>query len=62
MLQSTIKKIDESEGLEIFSTSYKTYGLHINQNNDVVGKEWIPNAKSVFLFGEFSKFLCSFPL
>jgi len=57
LLQSTIKKIDESEGLEIFTTSYKTYGLHVSQNNDVVGKEWIPNARSVFLFGEFNNWI-----
>ena len=58
MFQSTKNYIEESEGLDVFSTSYKTYGLHVNQDNHVIGKEWIPNARSVFLFGDFSKF-CS---
>ena len=35
--------------------SYKSYGLHVNQNTkEIFYKEWAPNAKKAFLVGEFN--------
>lgn len=39
-----------------FSQAYKYYGIHIQQDNSVVAREWAPGAVQVFLTGDFSKF------
>ena len=40
-------------GLDQLSQSYKTYGLH--QQDDIwVYKEWAPEAKSISIFGDFN--------
>ena len=37
-----------------FANSYKEMGVHINQNNDIIYKEYAPGAKAIALFGEFN--------
>lgn len=44
-----------SDSLDKFSTGYKTFGIHINEDNSVVAKEWAPGAVELFLTGDFSK-------
>ena len=44
-------------GLEKFTQSYKTFGGHVDENNNVHWLEWAPGAKSMFLRGDFSKLI-----
>jgi 1,4-alpha-glucan branching enzyme len=58
-----MKRIEESEGgLDNFSQAYKYYGIHTQQDNSVIAREWAPGAKEVFLTGDFSEFLLLFTL
>jgi len=41
-------------GLEKVARSYKKYGLNIQPNNDIQLMEWAPNAKAMYIFGEFN--------
>lgn len=43
------------ENLEQFTTAYKHFGIHIQDDNSVVAREWAPGAQEVFLTGDFSK-------
>lgn len=56
------KAISDCEGgLEKFSLSFKSFGIHIKEDNSVYCKEWAPRAHQLFLYGEFSKlYLVSF--
>jgi len=40
-------------GLETFAEGYKTFGL-LREKGGVTYREWLPNAKQVFLIGEFN--------
>lgn len=52
-----VEKIEEADGdLKRFSTAYKTFGIHIQDDNSVVAKEWAPGAQEVFLTGDFSTY------
>lgn len=54
-----VEKIEEGDGnLRQFTTAYKDFGIHIQDDNSVVAKEWAPGAQEVFLTGEFS--MCYF--
>ena len=47
--------IDEKEGgLATFSESYKRFGLNQRPNGDIECLEWVPNAESVYLVGDFN--------
>lgn len=53
--QAWIKMIDESEGgLEKFSKGYERFGFQVLPNNDVVYREWAPNASRAYLIGDFN--------
>uniref|UniRef100_A0A1A9WPN8 1,4-alpha-glucan branching enzyme n=1 Tax=Glossina brevipalpis TaxID=37001 RepID=A0A1A9WPN8_9MUSC len=55
ILQDWLNKIDKLEGgLEEFSQGYKYYGLHFNDDNSVVAREWAPGAKELYLTGDFN--------
>lgn len=41
-------------GIEKIARSYKRYGLHRLDNNDVVLLEWAPGAKGISIFGDFN--------
>ncbi len=43
------------EGLLKFTESYKRYGVHVEADNSVSCLEWAPNAKNIYLRGDFSK-------
>lgn len=54
--QNYIQQIDNYEnGLLKFTESYKTYGIHVDENNNIKCLEWAPAAKNVYLRGDFSK-------
>lgn len=51
-----LERLEIGDGsLEKFSTGYKTFGIHINEDNSVTAKEWAPGAQELFLTGDFSK-------
>lgn len=41
-------------GLDKFSHSYKTFGVHVDAKNNLTVLEWAPGAKNVWLRGEFN--------
>lgn len=45
---------NEPGGLDKFTRSYDTFGIHVLPDNSVHCKEWCPNAKGLFLWGEFN--------
>ena len=52
-----LENIEKHEnGLLKFTESYKTYGINIDQNNNVTVLEWAPSAKNMYLRGDFSRF------
>lgn len=52
-----LEKIEEGDGdLKSFTTAYKSFGIHIQDDNSVVAKEWAPGAQEVFLTGDFSTY------
>ena len=49
--------IEQHEGgYEKFSQGYKTFGLNVGPNNEIVYREWAPNAETAHLIGDFSAF------
>lgn len=59
-----IKKLEQIESaeksLEQFSKSYLRFGFNVGPTGDVSFREWAPNAKEAYLFGEFSITLITF--
>lgn len=50
-----LKRIDELGGIDEFCRSYKSYGLHLNPNdNSIEGIEWAPGAEDLFIKGDFN--------
>ena len=41
-MAKTIKSIDATEGLDFFTMSYKSFGLHVMADNSIQGLEWAP--------------------
>jgi len=55
-------ELQEKEGgLEKFAEGYKTFGL-VRQGDGVTYREWLPNARQVFLAGEFNNWSNDTPL
>lgn len=55
LFKTYMDKIDQYEnGLLKFTESYKTYGIHVDNKNNVTMLEWAPGAKNVYLRGDFS--------
>jgi len=46
-------------GFDNFTMGYLKFGFHVGPGNEVVYREWAPNAKEAFLIGDFSKFSLS---
>ena len=46
--------IDGQGGLKKFCESYKEYGLHLQKDGTLVGTEWAPGAKGLYLRGNFN--------
>ncbi|MCQ2973134.1 MAG: alpha amylase C-terminal domain-containing protein, partial [archaeon] len=50
-----LEQIESNEGsLLKFSEAYKTMGLHILPNNDILYREYAPGARGIALFGDFN--------
>lgn len=50
-----IDRIEKHDGgLKDFSQAYKYYGLHFQQDNSVIAREWAPGAVQVYLTGDFN--------
>ncbi|XP_003748235.1 1,4-alpha-glucan-branching enzyme isoform X2 [Galendromus occidentalis] len=47
-------QIEKAGGLRRFCESYKEYGLHVRKDGTLVGAEWAPGAKGLYLRGEFN--------
>ena len=53
--QQWIKTINDHEGgLDKFSKGFLRYGFNVQENGDIVYREWAPNATQAFLIGDFS--------
>jgi 1,4-alpha-glucan branching enzyme len=44
-------------GLDKFTQSYKSFGVHVDAKNNVTVLEWAPGARNVFLRGDFSRLI-----
>lgn len=56
MFLDYIEKIEAGDGdLKQFTKAYENFGIHVQNDNSVVAKEWAPGAQEVFLTGDFSK-------
>ena len=42
-------------GWDKFTRGYERFGFNVRPNNEIVYREWAPNAKEACLIGEFSK-------
>lgn len=55
VMQDVMDKIkNEMGGLEKFTKSYNSYGIHINADNSVSCLEWAPGAQQLYLTGAFN--------
>lgn len=42
-------------GYEKFTRGYEKFGFNVGTNNEVIYREWAPNAKEAYLIGDFSE-------
>ncbi|SGY95505.1 BQ5605_C036g11499 [Microbotryum silenes-dioicae] len=50
-----VQQIDSTEGgLDRFSQGYRHFGFNVTAQNDIVYREWAPNATSAYLVGDFN--------
>jgi len=55
LFKDHVEKVESGDGsLERFSRGYETFGIHVNEDNSVVAREWAPGAQELFLTGEFN--------
>ncbi|GAB6022243.1 1,4-alpha-glucan branching enzyme [Chamberlinius hualienensis] len=54
VFRTLLKSIEKEEGLDNFTTSYKTFGIHVTPDNGIFSKEWAPAAKELYLTGDFN--------
>ncbi|PHH76088.1 hypothetical protein CDD82_4136 [Ophiocordyceps australis] len=53
--QQLLDNINLTEGgIDKFSKGGELFGFNVNNNNEIVYREWAPNAKEAFLVGEFN--------
>ncbi|KAF5234019.1 hypothetical protein FAUST_7798 [Fusarium austroamericanum] len=53
--QDWIKTINDAEGgLEKFSRGAEKFGFNVDANNNIVYREWAPNATAAYLIGDFN--------
>ena len=45
----------EPGGLDAFSRSYETFGVHVKPDGSITWREWCPGARELRLYGDFSK-------
>lgn len=51
-----LERVKEESNLETFTTGYKTFGIHFNNDGSVYCLEWAPGAKQLYLTGDFSEY------
>ncbi|KAK9370515.1 glycoside hydrolase superfamily [Lipomyces kononenkoae] len=50
-----IDRLERDEGgIVKFSEGYETFGFHVQENGDIVYREWAPNAVDAYLIGDFN--------
>ncbi|XP_050529799.1 1,4-alpha-glucan-branching enzyme [Daktulosphaira vitifoliae] len=49
-----LERVKEDCDLDTFTTSYKTFGIHIEEDGSVRCLEWAPGAKQLYLAGDFN--------
>lgn len=52
-----LERVEEDTGLESFTSGYKQFGIHFNNDGSVYCLEWAPGAKQIYLAGDFSEYL-----
>lgn len=52
-----LDRVKAESSLESFTTAYKTFGIHFNDDGSVYCLEWAPGAKQLYLAGDFSEYL-----
>lgn len=50
-----LDRVNDESNLESFTTGYKTYGIHFQNDGSVRCLEWAPGAKQLYLAGDFSE-------
>ncbi|XP_043478723.1 1,4-alpha-glucan-branching enzyme [Leptopilina heterotoma] len=56
LFKDVIERIESGEqSLYNFSKSYENFGIHINDDNSVIAREWAPGAQELFLTGDFNE-------
>lgn len=60
VFKSILHQLDtEEKGIDTFTSAYKHYGIHVDsRTNEIKIKEWAPNARAMYIRGDFSQ--CSF--
>ncbi|CAG2100429.1 unnamed protein product [Medioppia subpectinata] len=54
-LTRIVAEIETSEGLDAFTRSYEKYGIHVNADHSVTCLQWCPNARALYLRGDFNQ-------
>ena len=49
-----LERVKEESNLESFTTGYKTFGIHFNNDGSIYCLEWAPGAKQLYLTGDFN--------
>lgn len=56
VFKQQLDTIDKNEnGMLEFTASYKKFGYHVDEKNNINFLEWAPNAKNIYVRGDFSK-------
>ena len=58
IFRDVVDSIERKEpgGLDGFTKSYETFGIHVKHDGSVIWREWCPGASELRLFGDFSKY------
>ena len=55
MFEKTKNLIESREGMDRFTRGYEDYGVVVTPEGGIRCQEWAPNARALYLQGEFSK-------
>ena len=56
MFEKMKNLIERKEGMDRFTRGYEEYGVIVAPDGSIRCREWAPNARALFLQGEFSEF------
>jgi 1,4-alpha-glucan branching enzyme len=59
VFQTILKQLKtEENGIDAFTSAYTHYGIHVDcRTNEIKIKEWAPNARAMYIRGDFSSYL-----